>query len=447
VTPIHLTVVRGARTGTPARFDGGPVRIGRSPKSDLPLQSDSDHTVSESHAVLDERNGFWFVRDAGSTNGTLLNGEPVESWADLHDGDRIGLGTTGPVVHVECGRPRTSVPPHAGTSRRPGGTGFAADRRRPMWMLAALLFTVIVIVAVVVPLRQERARVQALTERLDSLQRTSGRVIAGLRDQLSGMQSALESSRTELRELGDELDAARASGDRQETEALEQRVEEAAAELERRERAAGIDFERAVAPNRPALAEVFVELGPDQVLTATAFAVRADGLLLTNRHVVDEVSGTDARIAVQFSGSDQVWPATVLAMSDEADLAALRVQGIVGEVPTVTGFHRRVDTLPAGIPVVVIGFPLGGVTTPSEAPEATVGAGTVRAVLPTQLQVDGYGAPGASGSPVLDTDGAVLGVVRGGEERPDGTTLVAVPASIALRFVENVLALERAGAG
>ncbi|MBQ9006704.1 MAG: FHA domain-containing protein [Atopobiaceae bacterium] len=52
-----------------------------------------DPNISRRHAELtfDEASGTWFVRDLGSTNGTLVNDVDVAQ-CQLHDGDLITLG-------------------------------------------------------------------------------------------------------------------------------------------------------------------------------------------------------------------------------------------------------------------------------------------------------------------------------------------------------------------
>jgi S1-C subfamily serine protease len=54
----------------------------------------------------------------------------------------------------------------------------------------------------------------------------------------------------------------------------------------------------------------------------------------------------------------------VVAASDADDLAVLKVDNIVGGVPTILGFNSRPDTVQAGQGVAVIGFPLGGADPP-----------------------------------------------------------------------------------
>jgi pSer/pThr/pTyr-binding forkhead associated (FHA) protein len=51
-----------------------------------------DATVSGEHAVLYMRDGQWYVRDAGSTNGTLVNGQDVVAPSPVQVGDVLTLG-------------------------------------------------------------------------------------------------------------------------------------------------------------------------------------------------------------------------------------------------------------------------------------------------------------------------------------------------------------------
>lgn len=52
------------------------------------------NTVSRHHAqVRHDAAGSYYLSDLGSTNGTLLNGEPVIGEEPLNDRDEIGVGT------------------------------------------------------------------------------------------------------------------------------------------------------------------------------------------------------------------------------------------------------------------------------------------------------------------------------------------------------------------
>jgi hypothetical protein len=62
----------------------------------------ADANVSREHAAFVPVGNGWAIEDLGSTNGTLLNGEPVAR-ALLHDGDVIEIGLTRLTFH-ESGR-------------------------------------------------------------------------------------------------------------------------------------------------------------------------------------------------------------------------------------------------------------------------------------------------------------------------------------------------------
>lgn len=51
-----------------------------------------DATVSGEHAILYLRDGVWYVRDAGSTNGTVVNGQDVVAPTPVQIGDLLTLG-------------------------------------------------------------------------------------------------------------------------------------------------------------------------------------------------------------------------------------------------------------------------------------------------------------------------------------------------------------------
>jgi hypothetical protein len=91
----RLLVVEAGATGLPLgqQLPLQPVTtLGRAAGCTLPIE---DTYVSATHAVLAWRDGRWWLRDAGSTNGTQLNDQPVgEAETPVAFGDVIGIGTT-----------------------------------------------------------------------------------------------------------------------------------------------------------------------------------------------------------------------------------------------------------------------------------------------------------------------------------------------------------------
>jgi hypothetical protein len=76
------------------------VRLGRGPRRMARVGGDGvlelvlpDGWISEAHAELRRQNGRWTVRDLGSKNGTLLDGERIQT-ADLPDQTLFQLGRT-----------------------------------------------------------------------------------------------------------------------------------------------------------------------------------------------------------------------------------------------------------------------------------------------------------------------------------------------------------------
>lgn len=67
------------------------VTLGRSRQCDVTVD---DPNVSRAHAEIRARGGSWVVTDLGSTNGSRLNGRPLDQPTVLKPGDEIELGTT-----------------------------------------------------------------------------------------------------------------------------------------------------------------------------------------------------------------------------------------------------------------------------------------------------------------------------------------------------------------
>jgi hypothetical protein len=78
---------------------GDEVVVGRLAECQICLP---DANVSRRHAAFMHLDDGWAVADLGSTNGTLVNGQPVER-TRLHDGDVIEIGLTRLTYH-EPGR-------------------------------------------------------------------------------------------------------------------------------------------------------------------------------------------------------------------------------------------------------------------------------------------------------------------------------------------------------
>jgi hypothetical protein len=76
-------------------LSGDSVTIGRLASSGIQV---ADANASREHAAFVRDGDRWLIEDLGSTNGTMLNGEPVER-AVLEDGDVIEIGVSRLTYH------------------------------------------------------------------------------------------------------------------------------------------------------------------------------------------------------------------------------------------------------------------------------------------------------------------------------------------------------------
>jgi pSer/pThr/pTyr-binding forkhead associated (FHA) protein len=85
----RLRVVNGARAGALLQLRYPSTSFGRSAEADYRFQDDEQ--MSRLHCVVVCENSRFLVRDLNSTNGTLVNGNPV-SELELRNGDVIEIG-------------------------------------------------------------------------------------------------------------------------------------------------------------------------------------------------------------------------------------------------------------------------------------------------------------------------------------------------------------------
>ncbi len=126
------------------------------------------------------------------------------------------------------------------------------------------------------------------------------------------------------------------------------------------------------------------------------------GIVVTNRHVVDE-----PRQVTVNTWDGRTIEAEVSGLAVDSDLAILRLS-TDEELPEA---QLRTEPVEPGEPIVAVGYPGGG--------PSTVTAGVVRGLVDGELlgepadviQIDAEIRQGNSGGPVLDREGRVVGVV------------------------------------
>ncbi|MBI4605583.1 MAG: protein kinase [Planctomycetes bacterium] len=110
---------------------GDKVFLGRDASADCVLDVKS---VSRRHVKVERRDGDWYITDLGSTNGTRVNGTPIEKTTRLGPGDLIQVGDEVLEFHAES--PTTQTTGHltrgsmatAALERRSEGPGGDDER-------------------------------------------------------------------------------------------------------------------------------------------------------------------------------------------------------------------------------------------------------------------------------------------------------------------------------
>lgn len=190
----------------------------------------------------------------------------------------------------------------------------------------------------------------------------------------------------------------------------------------------------------PTIAEVVtaIEDGLVQVITPTGsgsgFVVSADGLIITNAHLVAEHS----QVTLRFANDDHL-TAQVASYNQQSDLAALRP-----DAADERQFHpipmAEPNSISVGDPVIALGFPLGD----QLGRDYTVTTGIVSALRHEdgvgRIQTDAAINPGSSGGPLLDREGRLVGV-----NTETYATYQGISFAIALATVQENLPFLAAG--
>ena len=181
----------------------------------------------------------------------------------------------------------------------------------------------------------------------------------------------------------------------------------------------------------------------------SGIVLSADGLLLTNNHVV-EAAANGGRVVALFQDGTSA-PAQIVGRDPSSDLAVLRAQGVSGLTPVTLG---NSDSLRVGQQVVAFGAPLGlggTVTTGiisalNRAVSVGQESGASEATVLSAVQTDAAINPGNSGGPLVDMQGALVGInsaiaTTGAQGGSIGVGF-AIPINQAKRVAEE---LERTG--
>jgi pSer/pThr/pTyr-binding forkhead associated (FHA) protein len=94
---VKLVVVGGKHPGQEIAVPGPEFLVGRAPECKLRPNSDM---VSRRHCMIKIADGKATVRDLGSRNGTLVNGQKIAAEQELRTGDKVKIGPLEFEVHL-----------------------------------------------------------------------------------------------------------------------------------------------------------------------------------------------------------------------------------------------------------------------------------------------------------------------------------------------------------
>lgn len=163
--------------------------------------------------------------------------------------------------------------------------------------------------------------------------------------------------------------------------------------------------------------------------SGSGFCISDKGWILTNAHVVLKKGNVEEELPIGsrtyipeietnviFSNTRERYPAELKDWRSDGneDLALLKIEPFedMPFLPGLTLDSEETTLPPQGTDVFLIGFPLGKMALQSDdAFVASTFRGIVSRYVRDRMQVDAAVHPGASGGPLIDSEGRVLGVV------------------------------------
>ncbi|WP_305790213.1 S1C family serine protease [Symbioplanes lichenis] len=196
------------------------------------------------------------------------------------------------------------------------------------------------------------------------------------------------------------------------------------------------DLAAVVAKVQPSVVTVMID-GRTASSLGSGVVLSADGLVLTNNHVVESGGTASIRLA-----DGRTVPAEVVATDTTHDLALVQATGVTGLTPATFGTD---DSVAAGDTVLAFGSPLGleGTVTSGivSAFDREVNTGTEK--LTGLLQTDAAINEGNSGGALVDVDGKVIGInvaIATADDQSTGSVGLgfAIPAGTVTQVVEQL---------
>ena len=171
--------------------------------------------------------------------------------------------------------------------------------------------------------------------------------------------------------------------------------------------------------------------------TGSGFIWDQNGHVVTNFHVIEEANRLEVTLADQTT-----WPATVVGVAPDKDLAVLKIEAPSDKLPPLPVGEST--NLLVGQQVFAIGNPFGldqtmtsGIVSALGREIQAVTGRTIQGVIQTDAAIN----PGNSGGPLLDSAGRLIGVNTAIYSPSGGSAGIgfAVPVDVVNRVVPEII--------
>ncbi|MCW2555659.1 MAG: degP [Mycobacterium sp.] len=166
----------------------------------------------------------------------------------------------------------------------------------------------------------------------------------------------------------------------------------------------------------PSVVTLKIESGGGEVQEGSGIILTADGLIMTNNHVVAgaaDASQEYVNTRVRFNDG-RTAPFSVVATDTTSDIGVVRAEGVSGLTPI--SFGTSAD-LRVGQPVAAVGSPLGltatvtvGIVSALNRPVFDADDGSTSSEAFDAIQTDAALNPGNSGGALVDMNGELIGM-------------------------------------
>jgi S1-C subfamily serine protease len=405
----RLVFLTGSKAGSAKDMKDGDLTIGRSADRSIAFGPE-EVLVSAHHASILHRHDRYTIRDDGSRNGTFVNGKRIREQV-LEDRDLIQFGAGGPGARfladvdpaatptldqremaeaieilkqtklqddtVPAGQPALNP---LTTTRELVVMAVRRSKRTRRWLLAVAAVTAVGLAALVAVQQISRSNLQTTLTQLSLSLESERASRAALEQTLARVQGQADSLRSALEgeQLTRDPDAIRRLSQGVALIVFTYGYKEADGDRFLRYAVDDLgNFLMTAGPSGTPTPNIRLGgQGPEirRQGTATGFLIDTAGFLITNRHVArpweeDEqlslmtgrglsLTGQFLDIRAYFPPGNPAWPLVVEQVSDDADIALLRVLGSAFRLPSLqlapdTALSRPGDEL------VFIGYPTG----------------------------------------------------------------------------------------